>query len=83
MGASSTIAFRPVARSMSCDEVGQLLRAMVAEVVEAVGGGVSLRRRTLEDRKHAGDDIVDVGEIAAHVAVIEEADRLLLRGSPW
>src|SRR6185369_13845154 len=34
------------------------------------------RRRTVESRQYAGGDVVDVGEVAAHVAAVEDRDRL-------
>ena len=57
------------------DIVEEIDRAMVAEVVNAVRWSVIGRRRMIEGGQYAGHDIVDIGEIAFHPAVIENLDR--------
>ena len=63
-------------------EVTQLDRRVVADVVEAKGcirpvrgAAVGGRRRQRQEPQHGFDHVVDVGEVAAHLAVIEQLDR--------
>jgi hypothetical protein len=88
-------ALPPSASSMRLDEFHQLHRLVVADVVHAVGcpagGGVGAvldegrigRGRPVEHAHHALGDVVDVGEVALHLAVVEHVDRLARRGWPW
>src|SRR5690242_10589895 len=58
------------------DEAPELLAAVIAEIVEAIGRRLAVvRRRPVEAAEHARDDVVDVSEVAPHVAMIEDADR--------
>jgi hypothetical protein len=59
---------------------------VVADVVEPVRLGAAARLHRaivgggiVEAGDHAGDDVVDIGEIAVHVAVVEHRDRLARR----
>ena len=54
------------------DERPEVDRRARAEVVRAEPG----RRRGVERREHAADDVVDVREVAAHRPVAEDRDRL-------
>ena len=54
------------------DEVAQVLAAVVAEVVDPVDAG---RRRVVEAAEDPVDDVVDVGEVAAHLAAVVDRDR--------
>ena len=64
------------------DEVEQVLGVRVADVVDAVGGEgqpvlANLHLgRGVHDAPHALDDVVDVGEVAAAVAHVEDLDRV-------
>ncbi len=62
------------------DEVHQVLGAVIAQVVEPVrrlrASPGTVLRRVVERGQHAGHDIVDIGEVAPHVALIENPDRL-------
>ncbi len=50
---------------------------MIAYIVDAAGGGfVRYLGRVVERGDHPGDDVVDIGEIAEHIAVIEHRHRL-------
>ena len=73
---------------MHADEVHQLDGIVVADVVEPVGrergrgiGIVAAPRRVglgdmIGGAHHALDDVVDVGEVARVLAVVEHVDRL-------
>ena len=86
-GRSSRIAGRPSARLERGDEVGELDRGAVADVVEAEGrvrgGRVGVGRvpvgigqgRAVGGADHPLDDVVDIGEVAAVPALVEEPDR--------
>ena len=51
---------------------------MVADIIQAVRAGAVRRRwRRIEGGDDAADNVVDIGEVALHVAVIEDADRLV------
>jgi len=52
------------------DVIQELHRPAVADVVDRI------RRGPVEDPERAFDDVVDVGEVALHVAVVEDLDRL-------
>ena len=61
----------------------QLLGAVVADIVEPVGRAAAPRlgravifRRMVEAADHAADDVVYIGEVALHPAVVEDGDRL-------
>src|SRR5947209_17547305 len=65
------------------DDAHQVFAAAVADVVEGVrrcgSAGLHLpvvSRRTVETSNDAADDIVDVGEVPAHLAAVEEWQRL-------
>lgn len=64
------------------DEVEQVLGVRVADVVDAVRGeGQPVLAhlhlgRGVHDAPHALDDVVDVGEVAAAVAHVEDPDRV-------
>ena len=47
---------------------------MIADVVQPAGA-LAVGRRVVETGEHAGDDVVDVGEVAPHGAVVEHRDR--------
>src|SRR5439155_16132872 len=58
------------------DQPAQRLAAMVAEIVKPVWRlARGTRRRPVEGGDHAGDDVVDIGEVALHLALVEEGDR--------
>jgi hypothetical protein len=72
---------------MAADEVQQRHRVVVADVEHPVGraagrrvgahrvvAGIGLGSAVV-DADHAFDDVVDVGEVALHVAVVEDVDR--------
>src|SRR5262249_1754270 len=65
------------------DEVHERLAAVIAEVVQAMPRlTVAVRWRPVERRHDAGDDIVDVGEVAPHVAIVEDLDGLAAQDRP-
>lgn len=66
------------------DKVHQFYRVAAADVVHLVGHAVRAFRgdRHVVERMHAAfRDVVDVGEVANHVAVVEHLDGLALRDS--
>src|SRR3546814_12518468 len=65
------------------DQAPEFLRVVVADVVECVRRLAAARLdraivggRRVERGDHAGYDIVDIGEIEPHRAVVEQRDRL-------
>ena len=72
------------------DKVHQRHGAAVADVVERVGGGAGVGRvgaapglrYHVQDAHDPFDDIVDIGEVALHVAVVEHLDRLACQQRP-
>src|SRR5271166_4335339 len=55
------------------DEIEQLLRVVIAEIVDPVGNRI--RGRAIMRRERTRDDVVDVGEVARHPALVEDPDR--------
>lgn len=64
------------------DVVQKVFRPAAADIVDGIGGiwksvfSDAFLRCSLHDPVKAFDDIIDVGEVAAHVPVIENPDRL-------
>ena len=59
------------------NEIHQFLRLVVPDVVDLVAVAEFVRfRRIAEHVFHAADDVIDIGEVAEHVAVIVDLDRL-------
>ena len=64
------------------DIVQKVFGLAAADVIDGVGGigqavpAGALLRSALHDAVNTFDDIVDIGEVAAHVAVIDNPDRL-------
>ena len=87
MGRKFFVAVRPRHCSTKRDHLQQLDRLIVADVVDPVGraaragigpGAAPLRvglRDAVHHAEHALDDVVDVGEVSPHAAVIEDVDR--------
>lgn len=64
------------------DKVHQLYRVAAADVVHLVRNAVRalFRDRHVVERMHAAfRDVIDVGKVADHIAVVEHLDRLALR----
>ena len=58
------------------DEVEQGFRPVVAEIVECERRLTVVRLgRTIDRRQDARNDIVDIGEVALHIAAVEDLDR--------
>src|SRR4029077_16844734 len=56
------------------DEIEQFLGAVIAEIVDPMGEPA--RWRPIMRRYGAGDDIVDIGEVARHPTFVKDPDRL-------
>ena len=65
------------------DEVHEFHGVGAADVIDAVPQAVRIRlRQVVQTADGAGDDVVDEGEVADHVAVVEHLDGLPLRDGP-
>src|SRR5215469_14307620 len=65
------------------DEFEELFWMVIAEIVDAVGDPVRpLRRRAVMRRDRTGDDVVDIGEVARHPALVKDLDRLASQNRP-
>ena len=83
IGCGSMSALWFVARSSKLDDAHQVFASVVADIVDRVRRDASagldrsvIGRRAVETGDDAGNDIVDIGEVAPHLAMIEQGQRL-------